>query len=369
LKMKILFLTKYSRLGASSRYRSFQFIPYLEGIGIACEVSPLFSDEYLRYKYIHGKASIKETARCFLRRVKQALSARSYDLVVIEKEIFPYVPLFIENCLYRSKVPFVLDYDDAIFHKYDMSDSKVIRYLLGDKIKDRMRTAVRVTTGSPYLTEYALKAGARVSEIPTVIDLHKYPTRKAQEPDVFTIGWIGSPTTSQYVVSIVPALERFSSKHECAVKLIGYDRRLLNRLKNLPAEVIDWDEITEVGNLQAFTVGIMPLPDTSWTRGKCGFKLIQYMGCFLPVIASPVGVNSRIVSHGSNGFLAADMEQWFISLEKLYADIDTRAEMGHNGRRMVESAYSLQVTAPAYAEVLKDGPGKRPAADTRSVTA
>jgi glycosyltransferase involved in cell wall biosynthesis len=361
--MKILFLTKYSRLGASSRYRSFQYMPYLEGIGFSCEVSPLFSDVYLRYRYLHGRASIREVARCFLRRMGSALSARSYDLVVIEKEIFPYVPLFIENCLYRSKVPFVLDYDDAIFHKYDMSDSKVLRYLLGDKIKYLMKAASRVITGSPYLTEYALKAGARVSEIPTVIDLHKYPTQKTREPDVFTIGWIGSPTTSQYVASIAPALERFSSKHECAVKLLGYDRRSLNRLKNLPAEVIDWDESTEVGNLQAFTVGIMPLPDAPWTRGKCGFKLIQYMGCFLPVIASPVGDNSKIVSHGADGFLAADMEEWFTFLEHLYVDKDTRAEMGYMGRRKVESAYSLQVAAPAYAELLKDAPGKIPDAN------
>ena len=348
----ILFLTKYSRRGASSRYRTLQYIPLFEQSGIHCTVSPLFDDAYLEFLYQYGKVSKKAVIRALLRRVWALLKCRKFDSILIEGEIFPYAPAFATKILSWMNVSYIVDYDDALFHQYDEHHSPAVRKFLGDKISQVMRGAALVVAGNDYLAEYATRAGSRnIQVIPTVVDLESYPgeSRHSESEDIFTIGWIGSPSTALYLEAIAPALAEVCANGRARVKLIGSGACVLS---GVPLEVIPWSEMFEIENISQFDVGIMPLPDKPWARGKCGLKLIQYMACSLPVVASPVGVNTQLVEDHHNGFLAVDNKAWVKALTTLRDNPDLRATMGKAGREKIERQYSLQVTAPRLAKYL-----------------
>lgn len=351
---RLLFLTKYARNGASSRYRSYQYLPYFENAGFDCTVSPLFDNDYLEYKYRLGKARLSDVMKAFMRRCKALLNAGRYDLVVIEKEVLPYFPALPERWLNRRRIPYVVDYDDALFHQYDSNSRTWVRQLLGKKIARVMNGARLVTAGNRYLADYARSSGAEyVATVPTVIDLERYPEQLVgnQENSVFTVGWIGSPATAKYVEEIGPALAAFCADGKGRVRLIGSGKV---DLPDVPYEVIPWVEGDEVAQLQQLDAGIMPLLDSPWERGKCGFKLIQYMACGLPVVASPVGVNTEIVVDGENGFLASNQEEWIRALNRLRNDRELRRSMGAAGRDVVEERFSLQVTAPRLECLMHD---------------
>lgn len=355
----MLFLSKYARNGASSRYRFFQYMPWLEQAGIDCRVVPLFDEAYLVHRYETGHGHLGNILHAFLRRLATLLTARRFNLVVIEYELLPYFPALPERWLEWVGVPYVVDYDDALFHQYDQHESEWVRWLLGKKIARVMRGAQLVTAGNAYLADYARRAGAKhVEIIPTVVDLERYPRAIVTQPSnsIFTIGWIGSPATAKYLQAIAPVLAKACEGGMSRVRLIGSGP--IN-LPSVPAEVLQWDETTEVMDMQKFDVGIMPLPDDPWERGKCGFKLIQYMACSLPVVASPVGVNCEIVELGANGFLAKTNDEWVTSLRTLMNDAGMRQQMGQAGRLKVEKRYSLQVTGPRLAELLMAVDDKR----------
>lgn len=350
---RVLFLAKYARNGASSRYRIFEYLPCLQRAGLDCSVEPLFDELYLIHRYQTGQGHFSDIARAFLHRLMVLVSVRRFDLVVIEKEIFPYFSALPERWLGWLNMPYVVDYDDALFHQYDQHKSRWIRLLLGRKIARVMRGAHLVTAGNAYLADYAYRAGApKVEVIPTVIDLVRYPEGQPAQRhcSTFTIGWIGSPSTAKYLTTIAPALAESCLAGRARVHLIGSGKI---DIPGVPVELLPWNEATEVDAMRQFDVGIMPLPDAPWERGKCGFKLIQYMACGLPVVASPVGVNSEIVEHGVNGFLANSQAEWIEALDTLRRDVALRQRMGEAGRRKVEDRYALQVTAPRLAAVLK----------------
>ena len=349
----ILFLTKYSRKGASSRYRTFQYIDYFKKSGINCTVSSLFDDNYLVYLYRLGRHRKLDVIKAFLRRIRSVLFVHQFDLVVIEKEVIPYFPAFLEWLIKLSGVPYIVDYDDALFHQYDNHRKGIVRFLLGSKIAHVMRGANLVVAGNAYLADYAKRAGARRIEIiPTVIDLMLYPEPAWGRPvnGTFTIGWIGSPSTSKYLELIYPALAEVCAGGRGRVLLIGADKV---ELPGVPVDSQPWSEATEVEIMNKMDVGIMPLPDEPWERGKCGFKLIQYMACGLPVVASPVGVNIDIVEAGKNGFLATDKSSWVKALCALRDNVELRHDMGRRGRQRVENEYSLQATAPRLMSLIK----------------
>ena len=348
----VLFLTKYARNGASSRYRTLQYLPYLEEAGFRCEIAPLFDQAYLEFKYRMGRAAVLDLGRALIRRLLILFTVKRYDLVVIEKELFPYCPAWIEALLDKAGCSYVVDYDDALFHQYDMHRKWAIRSLYGRKISSVMRHASMVVAGNQYLAEYAQKAGAKQVEIlPTVVDLRRYPSSALAGPRerIFTVGWIGSPSTSKYLTSIASALREVCSGGAGRLLLIGSGPV---DLPSVDVECVPWSEALEVDLIRRCDVGIMPLLDTPWEWGKCGLKLIQYMACGLPVVASPVGVNRSLVDHGVDGFLATDDVEWKYALSRLKNDEALRSAMGRAGRAKVEQKYSLQVAAPVLANLL-----------------
>lgn len=360
--MNLFLFTKYTRAGASSRYRSYQYLPALEAAGIRCIVSPLFDDDYLAHKYAHGRAHPAAVLRAFIRRLRAVLAVPRCSVVFIEYELLPYFPALLERWLAWRGCRLVTDYDDALFHQYDEHRSTGVRHLLGNKIATVMRLSHTVIAGNAYLADYARRAGApRVEIIPTVIDLDRYPVKPAADNSAeFIIGWIGSPSTAPYLHAIAPALAEICKDGRARVRLIGSGHI---DLPGVPMEILPWHEETEVAEIRRFDVGIMPLPDEPWARGKCGFKLIQYMACGVPVVASPVGVNTEIVEHGVNGRLADIPAAWIAALREFQPDSEVRQRSGQAGRSKVERQYCLQVTAPGLIEILTAGSGNPACAD------
>lgn len=349
--MKVLFLTKYGWLGASSRYRTLQYIPYLEKHGFQCDVAPLFDNSYLRVLYTSRKKSAVLLARALGRRLWALLRAATYDLIVIEYEIVPYAPPLLEHWLTRRGIPYVLDYDDAIFHHYDQYSNGWMYFLLRNKVLSIIAGAALFIAGNEYLATYARQVSDRVVVLPTVVDLQRYPWQAPPREGPFTVGWIGTPLLAPvYLSAIAPTLQRFFSYHPGRLMLVGAGEV---KLPGVPLETYPWSEATEVALLQQFHVGIMPLPDTPFEQGKCGLKLIQYMACGRPVIASPVGVNIELVRHGNNGFLATSQDEWLVALTTLSQDADLRAQMGRAGRELVAQKYCLDVAQVRMVELLK----------------
>lgn len=343
VKMRLLLLTRYDRLGASSRVRSLQYLPFLEAREWQIDVSPLFSNAYVEALY-KKDSRWRQVVSGYWKRLEALARAGSYDLVWIEKELFPFMPAIAEQLLTIFRVPYVVDYDDALFHRYDCHDRWLVRKALNRKIDVVMKNAAVVVVGNDYLAQRARTAGARrVEIIPTVVDLDRYTAVERRHTPPITIGWIGSPVTSCYLHDIAPVLESLTCNLDVRIVAVGANPTVI---EGLPIEARPWSEKTEVQSIQAFDIGIMPLPDEPWEHGKCGYKLIQYMACGLPVVASPVGVNVDIVKHGVSGFMAGKRCEWEQALRHLLEDGDLRMSMGAQGRRRVEEWYSLQVQAP-----------------------
>ncbi|MGF2684933.1 glycosyltransferase family 4 protein [Marinobacter sp. DUT-3] len=348
--MKVLLLSRYGRLGASSRVRFLQYLPYFQSKGIEFKVKPLLSDAYLKALYTGGSLW-REVLKGYISRIMVLLTAWRFDVIIIEKELFPFMPAIAERCLKLARVPYVVDYDDALFHRYDCHTNRLVRLLLGHKIDLVMRHASCVTTGNQYLADRAKKSGARKVEIiPTVVDADRYQSRPLSDTELLTVGWIGTPQTSQY---LKPLLKVFASlKQEFPVRFVAVGANPKD-FGNTPVEAWPWSEDSEVKSVQQFDIGIMPLVDSPWERGKCGYKLIQYLACGVPVVASSVGVNREIVKEDENGKLVENVEQWHQALSKMLKVGRPRLEeMGQVGREMVVDWYSLQAQAPRLVAVL-----------------
>ena len=348
--MRLLMLPRYGSLGASSRIRMHQYAPELRKAGIDVRVSPLFGDAYVQAIYA-GRHAWGDIWRGYKRRIKTQISPVECDAVWIEKELLPWFPALFEQA--RGRAATVVDYDDAVFHRYDLHPSRVVRLLLGGKIDAVMNHADLITAGNGYLEQRAKDAGCHsVERLPTVVDLSRYGARThSRNNGVVVIGWIGSPVTAGYLRIVAPALQRISTKY--AIRCIAVGARP-DQVEGTPFEAVAWSEAGEVDQLMAFDIGVMPLLDEPWERGKCGYKLVQYMACGLPVIASPVGVNSEIVTPGLNGEWATGTEEWVNALSRLIEDAGLRARQGMQGRMRVADRYSLQAQVPRLLAMFQD---------------
>lgn len=348
--MKVLLMSRYGPLGASSRVRYLQYLPYFGSQGVEFTVKPLLSDTYLNALY-HGGSRWREVLKGFIGRVIALLGARRFDVVIIEKELFPFMPAVGERFLRLIGVPYVADYDDALFHRYDCHSNRWVRRLLGKKIDAVMRYATVVIAGNSYLAERAQRAGAkRVEIIPTVVDVERYRVRTKSRGEIPIVGWIGTPKTSQYLKPLVPVFETI--KNEMPVRFVAVGAKP-EEFEGTPIETWSWSEDSEVASIQQFDIGIMPLADSLWERGKCGYKLIQYMACGIPVVASPVGVNAEIVKPPENGLLVCSTEEWGQAIRQLLkAEPAVREQMGIAGRSQVKEWYSLQAQAQRILTVI-----------------
>lgn len=342
--MKVLALTRYGREGASSRVRFLQFLPALTAAGLEVTVHPLWDARHLQRFYGEGRRSAAlALARYSRRGVDLVRELRRHQVAWIEGELFPYLPAYAERWL---GLPYVVDYDDAVFHKYDTSP--LIGAALGGKIDQVMRAAAIVTAGSPYVAEHARRAGAgRVEIVPTVVDVARYPASAAPAGPELRVGWIGTPHTAKYLQGLAAPLAR--AAHEVPLRLVVVGADIA--MPEVPAECHPWSEATEAALIAGFDVGVMPLPDEPWERGKSGYKLIQCMAVGRPVIASPVGVNGEVVE--GVGRLAGTEQAWVDALVELGRAPELRARLGAAGRKRVEERYCVDVVAPRIVDMLR----------------
>lgn len=358
--IKVLALTKYGRLGASSRLRSLQYLPLLEQADFEVTVQSLIPDSLLKIRYERGGYGLS-LLKAYGFRLFSMLRSKKFNVIWIEKEALPWWPLWMESALLNG-VPYILDYDDAIFHNYDQHANACVRRLYGKKLDSLMSKAALVIGGNNYLAQRARNAGAKwVELLPTVIDLAHYPHRQSNWSDpngreivtnsskITRIVWIGSPSQTKHLKLIGEPLRSLSKHQDFILRVIGGSSI---DLPGVQVETVPWTEDSEFESISVCQFGVMPLSDSLWERGKCGYKLIQYMACGLPTIASKVGANPEIVCHGKDGFLADTLVDWATSLEKLLENSSLRTSMGAAGRLKVENEYCIQKTVPRLIQLL-----------------
>ncbi|UOK72811.1 glycosyltransferase family 4 protein [Ancylobacter polymorphus] len=355
--MKIALLTKYGDLAASTRQRFHQYSSFLESDGFELIHRPLLDDDYLRHLYEGRRRDNIHIFARYFDRLMWLLSRPDTDLIWLHCELFPFLPGVVERLAGYPGKPIIFDYDDAIFHNYDQHRSGIVRRFLGQKIQKTIGGAKLVIAGNAYLANYARPFCPRVEIVPTIVDLTAYTqSLKTVSKSAPKIGWIGTPSTwTEYMAPMMPLLTQAAQSAGARIIAVGAGRAAAAHplLDNLT-----WTEESEVTRIHEMDIGVMPLDDSPWARGKCGYKLIQYMACGLPVVASPVGVNAEIVEHGVNGFLATTHQEWNAALTTLLRDPDLRRRMGAAGRRKVEEAYSLQVWGPRLAALLAGVAGR-----------
>jgi len=355
--MRVLLLSRYDRLGASSRLRLIQYMDYFRKTRVndlEFEISPLLPDAYVRFLYGQERSSqMVRVAISYIKRVRRLCTLRNVDLIWLEKELFPWTPYFIEKLFLRWR-PYILDIDDAVFHRYDMHSSPWIRWLLGKKIDAIMKNSALVFAGSQYLVTRAELAGVKQIEmIPTVVDLNRYPFPCNEVPEfnvVLKIGWIGSPISQHYLQQLEVPLKELNAQFPIKLLVVGVSDDF--EFSGAPMERIVWSESREVEIISSMDVGIMPLSDDGWAKGKCAYKLIQYMACGKPVVASRVGENCTVVKNGENGFLVSNSEEWLFALRQCKSRT-LRKKLGQHGRELIEKKYSLQALSPRVVEIFK----------------
>ncbi|WP_027778025.1 glycosyltransferase family 4 protein [Paraburkholderia caledonica] len=352
--MKVLILSRYGPQGASSRMRFYQFLPWLEAEGIECVVSPLLGDSTLLARYQSGGYGLRPLLAAYRTRVTALWHRRRFDLVWIEKEALPWVPAWFEKWLLRG-IPYVMDFDDAIFHGYDLHPSPWVRRVFGRRIDRLMAGASLVVAGNGYLARRARAAGAPwVEQLSTVVDLERYQVKRGHSPAAPgakpRIVWIGSPSTAQYLSLIAKPLALLAQEQPFILRVIGGGAV---SMPGVEVEVVPWSLETEAAAIAECDAGVMPLMDTPWEQGKCAYKLIQYMACGLPTVASTVGANCEVVVEGETGFLSDTPDSWIDALRLLLRDSALRQRLGAAGRARAEAEFCLQRAAPKLSKLLK----------------
>lgn len=339
------------------RYRFEQYLSDLEKIGYSYDLQFLLNEKedtvfYAKGHYIK-KAII--VLKSYWKRYRQLQSVKQYDLVFIYREALMTGALFFERGLKERNIPFILDFDDAIWEHNTSASNRFFQFLKRPKKVDQLCSWARVVlVGNAYLADYAGQFSTDVRVLPTTIDLAVYSRRKEHlERSEVVIGWTGSSTTIPYFHSISPQLEEIKKKYGSRVRfyVIG-DSSYRNEA--LDVNGIAWNEATEVEDLLHIDIGIMPLPDTVWARGKCGCKGLQYMGLGIPAVMSAVGTNNEIIQHGKNGLLVATEAEWVTVLGPLIESAEARKALGEAGFDRLNSAYSKHVWALFFLQVLQE---------------
>ena len=355
--MKVLFLASYPEEGQSTRYRITQYLSYLEWNGCQCSVRPflstkayqtLYTGDSLVYKVLTFSASM-------LRLLSQTVRVGEYDVVFVQREAMLVGPPMVEWWISRvAKKPLIFDLDDAIFIPYEsLTYGNIANWFrFPDKYEQIIRMSSQVIAGNEYLRDYAIKLNPNVTVIPTVVDTDLFmplSDRKMSERPV--LGWIGSHSTTRYLKMILPALGRLAKKYDLVLKVVGASEPV--KIQGVECINQAWQLDREVEDFQSLDIGLYPLPDDPWARGKCGLKAIQYMAVGIPAVCSAVGVNKEIVQDGVNGYLAETEEEWITKLEFLLDDHELRRRLGVAGRATVEEKYSVQVQAPRVLDVIR----------------
>ncbi len=349
---KILFITPYPlREAPSQRFRFEQYFDTLEASDFQFTVHPFLPADRSGVLYRGGNNfhQLISLISGFISRIALLFKVSQFDFIFIHREATPVGPPAIEWAIakvFRKKI--IFDFDDAIW----LTDKKNEGWL-EKKLRWRRKVGLickwsyKVSCGNEYLCSYARNFNDQVVLNPTTIDTEQVHNRKFFPPPVSlspeekktVIGWTGSHSTLKYLEELTPVLQQLMEKYPSVRLLVIADRPPQMNLKGLVFK--KWTQETEIEDLCQADIGIMPLPDDEWAKGKCGFKALQYMALEIPAVVSPVAVNKFIVTPGVHGFWCDTATDWIRNLSELITNPLLRKEMGKNGRRKIEQEYSL----------------------------
>jgi len=336
------------------RYRIEQWEPILRDLGVEITYEPFECAELHDILYQPGLIGRKMhlVANAFTRRISHLRKVKDFDLVYIFREAALLGPPLFEKLVYQTQVPIVFDFDDAIFVTYRSPSNGYLSYLkFAGKTKSICRMAAHVMVGNPYLAEYARQVNDQVTIIPTTIDTDKYkPLARSSSNDIPVIGWTGSYSTVQHLDTLRSALEKLAKTQRFRLHVIGASDY---QLEGIDIQTTRWRSETEVEDLSNIDIGVMPLPNDAWSKGKCGLKALQFMALGIPTICSPVGVNVDIIRDNENGLLAESEDEWVEKLTMLLESSQLRERLGQAGRATVEEKYSARTQAPRVYEIFR----------------
>lgn len=339
--MKILFIVPYPTEGPSNRFRVEQYLPYLREKGIFYSLRPFYNRYIYKILYKKGYYIRKAFFLLFfiLSRIRDVFTAKFYDIVFIHREAYPFAGWIFEYLFRIFGKKIIYDFDDAIFLKKPL------------KIKKTISSSDYIIAGNEFLRRYAIRYNKNVFTFPTCINTEIYvPNKKEPDRERVILGWIGTASTVIYLVILKEVYKILADRFKnLEFRIIGGN--FIN--SDLPIVYRDWSLASEVKELQEFDIGVMPLFDDDWARGKCAFKIIQYMAVGIPSVASRVGMNVEIIEDGRDGFLAGSADEWVEKLSILIQDRQLREKMGSLARIKIQNLYSIKSNKEKYINILE----------------
>lgn len=344
---KISIFPRYNTLGASSRYRFYMYAERLVKAGYDVRISSFLDNDYLKQLYGNRRINPFMILRSYLRRLYKAVfSAKN---ILLEYELFPYLPFFISKIFLHGK-KYILNFDDNVWTKYSNKP------WLNGKYDRLISNAAGVIAANEYLYDKIKINNRNVIKIPTVIDLDAYQ-QEYPKFERFTIIWIGTPVTYKYVLQFAGVFRQMAKELDFELLILASTTLEQNRISGVNMRFADWHSEVEVEYLIRSHIGIMPLTDDDFSRGKSAFKIIQYLGAGLPVVASPVGENCNVVRNGENGFLADSAAEWIEAVKKLYFDQELYSRVVAAAKKS-STEYSIQKYFPIFLEFMQKSFGE-----------
>jgi glycosyltransferase involved in cell wall biosynthesis len=335
------------------RFRIEQWAPWLEGEGISVDFRPFADAELLRvlHRPGHFGTKVTRTLSAFARRGAETLRVGGYDAVLVYRAACLAGPALLESLAARRR-PMIFDFDDAIHVLHTSGANRwTSRLKFPGKTATLCRISRQVVVGNEYLAAYARRFNRNVTVIPSSVDTDAYrPLPRTARAGRLVIGWMGSSTSQTYLEMFAPVLRTALAGLDVELRIVSDREPALGGLSHTWRP---WSAEREAADLAEFDVGIMPMPDDEWSRGKCAMKALQYMGMEVPTLCSAVGANVEVIDHGVNGLLAATPEEWAEHLGALVRDALLRRRLGTAGRQTVEARYSMRRAAGLFAEVVR----------------
>jgi glycosyltransferase involved in cell wall biosynthesis len=366
--VRALLLSTLPREGPSARPRLYAYERHLRDAGIEPEFAPLLSSRAARRFYAAGAPAragrLARAAAGAVSRLARLLAAGRFDVVVVHRDLLPRGNRLALAALRRSGVPYVYDFDDAIYlsPRDFVEDGETSRALMARgkdpaEVEDLVAGAAVVLAGNETLAGWAREHNPRVRVQPTPVDTDVFrpPTRPREIESSGVVGWVGSPTATYCLMALRAALGRVGHRHRYALRVVGAGERI--EVPGVPVRQSPWQLDTEVDDYRSIDVGLYPLPDNEWTRGKCGYKALVYMATGAVPVVSPVGVSEEIVEHGVRGFHASSDDEWAESIHRLLEDRELRTEMAVRGRAFVEERYSVRALHDGFVRAVRDAVG------------
>jgi glycosyltransferase involved in cell wall biosynthesis len=339
----------------SQRFRIEQWRSNLEQQGISVDLAPFASSGLMKLLHQPGHLAAKTAkfAAAFARRMTRIAASQRYDVVLIHRAACLAGPALVERAIRILGKPVIFDFDDAIYLLHTTDANRRLGWLkFPGKTATLCRIAAHVVVGNAYLADYARQHNPRVTVIPSSVDATWYREPPSKSRDArLVLGWMGSSTSQTHLEGFAPVLQRIGERTRLEFRIVSDRRPVLPGVEHVWRA---WSAETEAEELSQFDIGIMPIPDDEWARGKCAMKALLYMSMGVPTICSAVGANREVIQHGKNGFLAATPEEWIARVVELASDHTLRRRLGAEGRLTVEERYSMNGCANMFAEVVRE---------------